>query len=104
MSNAPKRLKSLTDALDKSFYLQQLLKEIRAAREAKYTNSNERSTDHALGMISAGLFLQQLTTAEYDRLWALAANAGHYRWRELHHQQPLYTWKEPQAHAQEAAA
>lgn len=104
MNKATKRRPSKAAVVDRSLYLQQLLKEIREARETPYKSTNERSQVHAFGMISAGLFLGQLTTAEYDRLWDLASNAGRYRWRELHHGQPLYTWKAPQDLAQEAAA
>ncbi|MDH4873036.1 hypothetical protein [Pseudomonas sp. BN515] len=91
-------------ASDRAFYIQRTLTAIRADRETKLKSDLESPTAFAHGMVSAGLFLKQLSASEYDLLWDLASNARKFRRRELQHNQPLYTWKEQPAIAQEAAA
>jgi len=86
-----KRQRPSTKPHRRAFYLQQLLKEIRNIRENKHEHASEHAQLQAHGMIAAGLFLDQLTTAEYSNLWDLASNAWGSRWFEFHHGLPLYS-------------
>ncbi len=99
-----KRQKPNTKSQSRAFYLQQLLKEIRNIRENKHENASERAQLQAHGMIAAGLFLDQLTQAEYSNLWDLASNAWGCRWFEFHHGLPLYSRQPAVPPVQEAAA
>lgn len=99
-----KRQKPSTQAHSRAFYLQQLLKELRAIRENKHENASEQCQRHAHGMIAAGLFLEQLTQPEYSNLWDLASNAWACRWFEFHHGLPLYSHQPAVPPVQEAAA
>ncbi|MDP2447637.1 hypothetical protein [Pseudomonas sp.] len=99
-----KRKKPTAKSQSKAFYLQQLLKEIRSIRENKHATASEHAQLQAHGMIAAGLFLDQLTSAEYSILWDLASNAWGCRWFEFHHKLPLYSRQPATSPVLEAAA
>lgn len=77
----------------KAFYVRQVLASIRQCRVAKHENESYEHCREAHGMIRAGLFLDALTSGEYDSLWDLASNARQCRRQELRLSQQPYTWK-----------
>ncbi|MCG6541727.1 hypothetical protein MCB86_16765 [Pseudomonas sp. KSR10] len=87
----------------KTFYIGRVGEAIRQCREATDINASNEASQHAFGMIRAGLHLDALTGDEFERLWDLAINARQCRWLELRLPQQPYTCK-PNSAAQEARA
>lgn len=86
-----------------ALYLREAEIHLRKVRAANNSSLSEQ-LGYSLGMTAAGLFLNSLTEAEYERLWTLALNAFRHRQAELRAKQHPFGRTYPHAAPLEACA